>query len=111
MRFLKRVLKFVGLLVAVVVLGLGIFVYVECSKFDASVDKVYDVPVPNVTRSMDPVVLARGDHLVHSIAGCAIPACHGADFGGGNVTDIGPVGTLCAPNITGANLGVAYSDG
>jgi hypothetical protein len=111
MRILKRVLKIVGLLVAVAALGLSVFVYVECSKFDASVDTVYDVPVPNLTRSTDPAVIARGDHLVHSIAGCAIPACHGADFAGGKVTDIGPVGTLCAPNITGANLGVAYSDG
>jgi hypothetical protein len=111
MGILKKILKLLAVLIALVGAGGGTFAYVECSKFDASMDKVYDVPVPNVTRSTDAAVIARGDHLVHSIAGCAISACHGADFGGGKVTDIGPVGSLCAPNITGASLGAAYSDG
>jgi hypothetical protein len=111
MRILKRALQGVGVLLAVVAVGLGTFVYVECSKFDASADKVYDVPVPNVTRSADPAIIARGDHLAHSIAGCAIAACHGVDLAGGKVTDIGPLGSLCAPNITGAGLGAVYSDG
>src|SRR5579885_3853013 len=110
MGILKRVLKVVALVVGLVVVGGGTFVYVECSKFDASMEKVYDVPVPNVTRSTDPAVIARGDHLVHSIAGCAIKDCHGANLAGSEKpTDIGPVGTFCGPNITGGGLGAAYS--
>jgi hypothetical protein len=109
---LKRILKVVGLVLALVVVVGGTFVYVECSKFDASMDKVYDVPVPGIARSTDPAVIARGDHLVHSIAGCAIAACHGADLAGSDKpTDIGPVGHFCGPNITGAGLGAAYTDG
>jgi hypothetical protein len=112
MGILKRILKVVALVVVLVGLGGGTFVYIECSKFDASMDKVYDVPVPNLTRSTDPAVLARGDHLVHSIAGCAIRDCHGADLAGSaKPTDIGPVGSFFAPNITGAGLGAAYTDG
>lgn len=112
MGILKRILKVIALVVMLVGLGGGTFVYVECSKFDASMEKVYDVPVPSVTRSTDPAVIARGDHLVHSIAGCAIHECHGANLAGSEKpTDIGPVGTFAAPNITGAGLGAAYSDG
>jgi cytochrome c5 len=111
MRKLVRVLKWVGVVLGVVLLGGGIYVYAQCSAFDASLDKVYDVPIPALVRSTDPVIIARGDHLVHSLAGCGVADCHGADLGGGKVSDIGPVGQLCAPNITGGGLGAAYSDG
>jgi hypothetical protein len=111
MRILKRVLKVVGLVVLAVALIVGVFVYVRCSQFDASMDKVYDLPLPALTRSADPAVLARGDHLVHSIAACAGDLCHGADLGGGKPIVMGPVATLSAPNITPDNLGAAYSDG
>jgi hypothetical protein len=111
MRILKRVLKVVGVVAFVVATILGVFVYVRCSQFDASMDKVYDVPVPSVTRSTDAAVIARGDHLVHSIAACAGDLCHGADLGGGKPIEMGPVATLSAPNITPDNMGAAYSDG
>jgi hypothetical protein len=112
MGILKRVLKVVALIVVLVGLGGGTFVYVECSKFDGSVAKVYDVPVPNLTRSTDPAVIARGDHLVHSIAGCAVAACHGQNLSGAEKsTEMGPLGQFAGPNITGAGLGAAYSDG
>jgi cytochrome c553 len=111
MRVLKRVLKIVGLLLLLVVAGAGVFVFIRCSQFDASMDKVYDVPVPNVTRSTDAAVIARGDHLVHSIAACSGDLCHGADLGGGKPIEMGPVATFVAPNITPDNLGAAYSDG
>ena len=110
-KIVVRVLKVVGILVALLALGGGSYVYMQCSAFDASMAKVYDVPIPNLTRSTDPAVIARGDHLVHSMAGCSIGDCHGADLGGGKVVDIGPVGHMVAPNITGAGLGAAYSDG
>ncbi len=108
---LKRVLRWIGAAVLLVIFGLGALVFITCSKFDASMDKVYDVPVPAVTRSTDPAVIARGDHLAHSIAGCAITDCHGNDLSGGNPLVMGPLGTFTAPNITPGNLGTAYSDG
>jgi mono/diheme cytochrome c family protein len=108
---LKRVLKWIGAAVLLVLVGLGAFVFITCSKFDASMDKVYDVPLPVIARSTDPAVIARGDHLAHSIAGCAIPDCHGNDLSGGNPLVMGPLGTFTAPNITTGNLGVAYTDG
>jgi hypothetical protein len=106
-----RVLKVVGILLGLLFLGGGSYVYMQCSAFDASMAKVYDVPVPNLSRSTDPAVIARGDHLVHSLAGCGVADCHGPDLAGGHVVDIGPVGKMAAPNITGTGLGAAYSDG
>jgi len=111
MRIVKRVLKVLALVVVLVAALGGGFVYWNCSQFDAAMAKVWDVPVPNVTRSTDPAVIARGDHLVHSIAGCGTNLCHGADLGGGQPIDMGPLGSFNGPNITPDNMGAAYSDG
>jgi cytochrome c553 len=48
--------------------------------------------------------------LAHTIMPCADSGCHGKDLGGGSVTQMGPLGTLAAPNITAGGLGAAYSD-
>jgi hypothetical protein len=108
---MKRTLTALGGAVGCGVLAAAAFVKVETSRFDSSMDKVYDVPVPDVVASKDPDVIARGKHLATSLAGCSSSGCHGEDFGGGVVTEMGPVATVAAPNITGANLGAAYSDG
>ncbi|HLK35876.1 MAG TPA: cytochrome c [Polyangiaceae bacterium] len=107
----KRVLKTAGVVLGVAIGGGGAFFGVQVSRFDASMDRAYDVPVPTVERSTDAAVLARGKHLVESVAPCASKACHGADLGGGEPIDIGPIGTLVGPNITPAGVAVAYSDG
>jgi len=107
----KRVLQVAGLGVGAVALTGAAYGGVQVSQYDASMDKVYDVPVPTVALSKDPAVVARGKHLVESGAGCGISACHGIDLGGGKPIDVGPIGTFAGPNITGANVGAAYSDG
>jgi hypothetical protein len=111
MRSLKRALKVLSLLVVLVAATAAAFVCWRCAQYDASMAKVYEVAVPNVTRSMDAAVIVRGDHLVHSIAGCAADGCHGADLGGGKPIAMGPLGTLAGANITPDNVAAAYSDG
>jgi mono/diheme cytochrome c family protein len=111
MVLLKKILIGVGAVIGMVVVGGGGFVYSKTSAYDASLDKVYDVPVRSIQLSTDPAVLARGEHLARSIAPCATSDCHGKDLGGSKVTDIGPIGTFAGPNITKAALGAVYSDG
>jgi mono/diheme cytochrome c family protein len=95
----------------VAALGLGSFVFAKTSAFNASLDKVYDVPLPKIERTTDPARLARGEHLAHTVMPCADSGCHGNDLGGGKITEMGPIGTFVAPNITMGGLGAAYSDG
>jgi len=108
-RTVKRVLLVIVAVVLVVALSCAIFAYVQVRKFDSSMAKVYDVPPMAITRSDDPAVIARGEHLSKSIAACSLKDCHGADFSGGRFIDMGPVGSFAAPNIT--NVLPAYSDG
>jgi hypothetical protein len=102
-------LKWVGVVVVVAIAGVAGFFGMQVRAFNRSVDRVYDIAIPNVTRSTDPAVLARGEHLAHSIAACATRDCHGSDMGGGRVIDAGPIGTFAAPNVT--LVALAYSDG
>ncbi len=110
MSWVKKGLIGFSALVSLVAVGLAGFVYFHTSAYDASLDKVYEVPLPKVELSKDEAVLARGSHLAHSVAPCAASDCHGKDLGGGKATDIGPIGTLAAPNITTGGIGAAYSD-
>jgi hypothetical protein len=110
MSWVKKALIGIGGLVGLVGAGLGGFVFLKVSAYNASLDKVYDVPLPKIERTTDPVRLARGEHLAHTIMPCADSGCHGKDLGGGEVTRMGPLGTFAAPNITAGGVGAAYSD-
>jgi mono/diheme cytochrome c family protein len=107
----KKVLLGLGAVLALVLLGGGAFAYSLSSAYTESMNQVYDVPLRDVVRSTDPAVLARGEHLSKSLGGCSVAECHAADLAGGKVMVMGPLGTLTAPNITGAGMGAVYSDG
>jgi mono/diheme cytochrome c family protein len=108
MKSWKKVLLGVAAVLGLALLGGGAFAGVQVMAFDDSMSKVYEVPLPAVQRSTDPAVLERGKHLAESIGGCL--ECHGKDLGGALMADMGPVGVIHAPNITGGGLGAKYSD-
>jgi hypothetical protein len=109
---IKKALLGIAAVMGVGVLGAASFVTTQVMAFDASMQKVYDTPpVDSIKASTDPAILARGKHLVHGIAGCAANDCHGPDLAGGDVTSMGPIGTMSAPNITPGGPVAAYTDG
>jgi cytochrome c5 len=110
-RGLKIGLVGLGAAVGALAVALSAYAMVQSSAFDESMAKVYDVPVPKVTVSKDPAVLARGEHLAKAVAACASRDCHGTDLGGGKPIEMGPLGTFAGPNISASGLGAAYSDG
>jgi hypothetical protein len=107
----KRILVGIAGVVGAVAVAGGAFVGFQVHAFHASLDKVYDVKIPSVTRSNDPFVLARGKHLAESVAPCVVSGCHGHDLGGGTTTEVGPLGRFTAPNVSAGGLAAAYSDG
>ena len=110
MRVLKRILKVLGLVVIIALLGGGAFAGYQVHAFNTSMARTYDVSLPQITRSTDPVTLERGKHIAESIGACASKDCHGADFGGGTPVTMGPLGTMQGPNITSGGRGADYSD-
>lgn len=107
----KRILLGVGGLVGLAVLGAAAFVAFQVHGFNASLDKVYDVPLPTMVRTSDAAALERGHHLAETIAPCAVSDCHGSDLGGGKTIAVGPLGKFTGPNVSAGGLGAAYSDG
>lgn len=107
----KKALVGLGAVIGLAALGGGGYVLAQTRAFDASMAKVYEVPLPAVARSTDPAVLARGKHLVESMGGCAMRDCHGPNLSGGAQVDIGPVGATGGPNITPGGMLAVYSDG
>ncbi len=105
----KRVLKGVGGVIAVLAIGGGIFVKSKTSAFDDSMDLVYDVSLTQVPETTDAEVIARGKHVVEALGGCTSANCHGADLSGGKPLVMGPVCTLIGPNITPKGLGALYT--
>lgn len=105
---MKRVLKWTGVAVAVLLLIVGIgATWVQLTW---SVDHP-DTPLPEITASTDPEVIARGEYLVHAVAHCS--TCHGPPeaimehrvefdrpLAGGFVFEMGPFGTFTAANLT-----------
>lgn len=108
-RLIKRLAMGLFGIVLLAAIAVGVYAYTQTSSFDSSMNKTYDVAPLTLARSSDEQVIARGKHLAASLAGCSLNACHGSDLGGGEVTDMGPIGTLAPPNIT--NILPAYSDG
>jgi Cytochrome c len=111
MHALKRILMWLGIAVAVLVVSVGTYGFVQARSFNASMDKVYDFPLGTMVRSTDPSLIERGKHLSEAVAGCTTPDCHGADGGGGKQMSMGPLGMMAGPNITPSGMGALYSDG
>lgn len=106
----RRVLKWVGIVLAVLVLALAATVFALASKWPPDYS---DTPRPELQASTDPEVIAAGAHLFHGAAHCAF--CH-ADFEaqraaerggyagivptGGRPIPFGPLGTLHPSNLS-----------
>jgi mono/diheme cytochrome c family protein len=107
---LKKVLRVVGILLVMALVGLLGFAYVQARAFDASMSKQYAVQMPPISASNEPQVIARGKHLAESLGGCF--TCHGKDLGGEAGEAMGPIGVLNAPNLTRGKGGIGnrYSD-
>jgi len=105
-----KILRWIGVALLAVVVALAAFVGYEVYAFNASMATRYDIPLPDVTRSTDPVVVERGKHIVESYGACL--GCHGGNLGGGKAEDFGPLGTVVYPNITTGQggAGADYSD-
>jgi mono/diheme cytochrome c family protein len=104
---MRKLIKWVGILVAVVVLGLGAALGWVLVTWDADYSAM---PKPAITASTEPAVVAHGEYLFHAVAHCSI--CHGGPSAiarkrgdrspqvGGYVFHAGPFGTFVARNLT-----------
>jgi mono/diheme cytochrome c family protein len=107
---MRKALKIIGLIVAVLMLAGVVAIFVLARKFDAMIF-VPNTPYPEVVASKDPEVIARGEYLVRAAAHCT--QCHGGyermhpennthdvPISGGLKFDFGPLGATWGANLT-----------
>ncbi|GAB5518993.1 MAG: cytochrome c [Rhodothermales bacterium] len=105
---MKRLLKIIAGVLAVLVLVVAIFLFYGRQQANAFLAARYDV-TPAVTQAVaDSAKLVRGQHLVETV-GCQ--ACHGDDLSGTIFVDAPPF-LVPAPNLTAGEGGIAstYTD-
>jgi mono/diheme cytochrome c family protein len=90
--------------------GAFAFFKMQVRAFDESMAKHYEIPLPTVQLTEDPLLLARGKHLAESLGACTV--CHGDNFAGGKTENMGPLGKMTYPNVTSSPDGMLskYSD-
>src|SRR5688572_3952830 len=112
---LKKILKWTGIVLLVILAGLYIYVITHQRR-------TFSAPFPNVKAVTDSAVIARGKHLVFGPAHCA--NCHASPdmadrvlkgetvpLAGGYAFDI-PIGKIFAKNLTPDKTGIGdISDG
>jgi mono/diheme cytochrome c family protein len=105
-RFLKTAAMIVGALLLLVVVGVA-GLYAWSGK---EIGKRVETPPHAFTAPSDSASVARGQHVVRTLAKCV--ECHGQDLGGGIVVDDPAIGRIYAPNLTAgvAGIGAAYRD-
>jgi mono/diheme cytochrome c family protein len=118
-RILLRILKWLGIVLVTIVVGLSLYVW-------RTWDRVWDARLPDVHASTDPAVIARGEYLVFGPAHCV--ECHTASsetferyvetgerpaLAGGYRFPAPPLGAIYSRNITpDPETGIGrYSDG
>ena len=103
MKSVIKILKWAGLVLCLLIIGLLVFI-------QFSWDKKYDAPYPNITATTDSIIIARGKHLAlgpaHCI-NCHVPMDKLREADEGKIMSLSggweltiPPGTFRAPNIT-----------
>ena len=103
---MKRVLKFLGYALGVVVLLLVVAVSSVYALSSRRLNKPYQVAVKSVVIPTDEASVLRGNHIAHT-RGCI--DCHGKDFAGNKVIDDPAVGRLYGTNLTGGQGSVTQT--
>jgi mono/diheme cytochrome c family protein len=107
----KKVLKIVVGALGVVLIAGAAYAGIVIYRFDASMERVYEIPLPPLAASADPAQIERGRHLAESVGGCSSGECHGNALSGGTTIEVGPLGSFTAPNLTPGSAVAVASDG
>lgn len=107
---MKRALKWLGSVVAIVVvlilIGVGAVYAITANRLGRSYPTAVEtVPIPS-----DPASLERGRHLTESVGKCG--DCHGQNYAGTRIMDASVFMKLTAPNLTAGRegIGATYTD-
>lgn len=105
---MKKVLKWIGILLLVLVAGVALFAFSRIKNAENRLAAVLAVTPEALTIPTDSASLARGEHLVQT--SCTV--CHGNDLGGQKFFEDEALATIHTPNLTRGKggVGATYTD-
>jgi cytochrome c553 len=103
---MRRVLKWVGIILGVLLGVLVIAVIVLYFVGTSQINKTYHVQAETITVPTDAASLARGEYLAKTIC----TECHGDDLSGDSVIDMAGIVTIYSKNLTTGKGGVGDMD-
>ncbi len=96
--------------VSVIVIGLLLLaIFVPYVVVELRLRRIYQLPEESLVVGMDEASIARGEHLVEVLMGCA--DCHGSDLEGKYLFDDAMFGRIAATNLTPGKGGIGASYG
>ncbi|MFQ5859591.1 MAG: c-type cytochrome [Anaerolineae bacterium] len=107
---MKKVLKWIGIVLAGLVGLLVVAAVVLYFAGGSRLNRSYDIQVETIAILTDEAAIARGRHLAEAVTFCQ--ACHGDNLGGDVIDDEPLISTITAPNLTSGRggVGATYSD-
>jgi cytochrome c553 len=107
---MRRFLRILLRVVAVILLVAGLFVGYACHAVHTRMEKTWVVNAEPIDSKPDAAVRARGEYLVTKVAVCV--DCHGKNLGGDKMADSPIMGRLYAANLTSGagGIGARYTD-
>lgn len=107
---MNKILRRVGIALAVIGLVLVVVCAAVYAVSAARLNKVYGVVPESIEIPTAPAAVARGRHLVESVAGCI--GCHGTTLAGAEMFDVPLIGKVYSANLTAGRGGVGarFSD-
>ncbi|MCB0155012.1 MAG: c-type cytochrome [Anaerolineae bacterium] len=107
---MKKILKWIGLIVGVLVVLLVVLVGGLHFLGSSRLAQAPAVAVTPLDIPTDEAALARGQHLAEVVSLCS--DCHTENFGGQVFIDEAPIGVVTAPNLTSGQggVGASYTD-
>jgi mono/diheme cytochrome c family protein len=107
---MKKVLKWLGIVLGSLVALLVVAAAVLYILGSARLNKTYDIQPEAIAIPTDEAAIARGRHLVEALTFCG--GCHGEDLEGDTFEDEQMIATFYAPNLTSGRggVGVTYND-
>ena len=104
---MKTVFKWMARVVALLLVVVVCAAFWMNRKSGQLLGRTMAIPLPSITLTSDAATIARGEHLVNAVVGCA--DCHGEDLGGRVFIDNPAMGHIETPNLTRGKGGIGAS--
>ena len=102
-----RLIRWITIVAVLLLLALVLSGAVAYIASERKLSRRYDVTPATIAIPTDTAAIARGEYLARAVTTCAL--CHADDFGAAVYADMGAMGVIAGPNLTGGQCACSSS--